>query len=433
MPSPPPAKGRPPGTPVPGDAARPLEWSLFAVAAPGLEGPLSREVAALPGARGVRPGPGGVELRGDSATLYRANLQLRTATRVLVRLGQIHATDFASLRAQAAVLPWERVARRGGVRPVDVDVSVTAHRCRLLHTTAIAERIRGALTDWGCRVESGAAREGAPDAADGAALHLVVRGESDVFTVSADASGERLHRRGFRLVDGGAPLRETLAAGLLSLAGFSDAGDEVLWDPTCGSGTILIEAALRLRRRAPGSLRRFALESWPGFLPAVWARIRAQAQAAEREVPRGLLFGSDADAAVLARAQENAARAGVAELIEFTHAPVEHARAPELGSRRGLILCNPPYGHRIGARETGLHSLYVQLGRLVPRPRQVLPGSASGWRLGILTTEPQLARAARCDAAVFPVDNGGLRAALYLSHEAPPGAAAAPDPSPHPP
>ena len=431
MPSPLPGKGRPPGASAPGDSARPLEWSLFAVAAPGLEGPLAQEIAALPGARGVRPGPGGVELRGDSATLYRANLQLRTATRVLVRLGQIRATDFASLRAQAAVLPWERVARRGGVRCVDV--SVTAHRCRLLHTTAIAERIRGALTDWGCRVEAGVPEAGAPEAAHGAALHLVVRGESDVFTVSADASGERLHRRGFRIVDGGAPLRETLAAGVLSLAGYSDAGDEVLWDPTCGSGTILIEAALRLRRRAPGSLRRFALETWPGFLPAVWARIRAQAQASERAVPRGLLFGSDADAAVLARAQENAARAGVAELIEFTHAPVERARAPELGSRRGLILCNPPYGHRIGARETGLHSLYVQLGKLVQRPRPSLPGSAPGWRLGILTTEPQLARAARCDAAVFPVDNGGLRAALYLSHAAPPGSATAPDPSPHPP
>lgn len=429
MPSSPPQRGRPPEAPVPGGAARPLEWSLFAVAAPGLEGPLAREIAALPGARGVRPGPGGVELRGDSATLYRANLHLRTATRVLVRLGQFRATDFASLRAQAAVLPWERVARRGSV--IRVDVSVTAHRCRLLHTTAIAERIRGALTDWGCRVESGAPAEGARDAEPDDALHLLVRGESDVFTVSADASGERLHRRGFRLADGGAPLRETLAAGLLSLAGFSDAGDEVLWDPTCGSGTLLIEAALRLRGRAPGTLRRFAFETWPGFLPAVWARIRAQAQASERAVPRGLLFGSDADAAVLARAQENAARAGVAELIEFTHAPVEHARAPELGPRRGLILCNPPYGHRIGARETALHSLYVQLGRLVQTPRAPQPGHASGWRLGLLTTEPLLARAARCDAVVLPIDNGGLRAALYLSRAVPPDIAAAPEPTPN--
>ena len=379
---------------------------MFAVATPGLEAVLAAEVQALPGAREVVAVPGGVEFTGDSAVLYRANLWLRTASRVLLRLGEFRALHFASLHRQMTQLPWERFAAAG----VRVSVAATAHRCRLYHSGGVAERIILGMTDRGIHVlPEGPSAEAAPE------LHLVARGQDDVFTISIDTSGELLHRRGYRVEDTGAPLRETLAAGLLQLAGWD--GTTPLCDPTCGSGTLVIEAALRAAGRAPGRARRFAFQSWPTFLPSVWSALLAEADTAVRAPRPGLLYAADLAPEAITVARRNAARAGVESLIQWSVTDVAHARLP--AGPPGLILCNPPYGVRLGGPQ--LLSLYKNLGRLAR--------SAPGWRLGVLTSDPQLARATGPSAHSYPLFSGGLRVALHLTAPTRRTAPAAPSPS----
>jgi putative N6-adenine-specific DNA methylase len=388
---------------------------LFAVAAPGLEAVVAAEVAALPGVREAIPVPGGVEFTGAADALYRANLWLRAASRVLLRLGEVQTVHFTTLRRQVAALPWERYVGE----PVRVKVAATAHRCRLYHSGGIAERVAQGIADRGVRVLPA----DAPEAPEEPLLHVIVRGEADVFTISIDTSGELLHRRGYRLHDTGAPLRETLAAGLLPLAGWDGDGDSPapLYDPTCGSGTLVIEAALLASRRAPGRHRSFAFQRWPSFSPPQWAALLAEADAGVRVLPAALLHGSDLDPSAVATARANAERAGVAEHIAWRVAGVDAATLP--AGPPGLVLCNPPYGVRLGGPH--LARLYQGLGRLLrQRP---------GWRLAVLTSDARLARAAGLGAHRHDLHNGGLRVSLYLS--APRSASAlgtGPKPAPRP-
>jgi putative N6-adenine-specific DNA methylase len=370
-------------------ASAPLR--LFAAATPGLESALAAEVQALPGAREVTPLPGGVEFSGDLAVLYRANLWLRTASRVLLRMGELRALHFASLRRQIAQLPWERFA----AGPVRVGVAATAHHCRLYHSGGVSERIALGLSDRGLTVRPES------DPAAGPELHLVARGQDDVFTISLDTSGELLHRRGYRVHDTGAPLRETLAAGLLSLAGWD--GTTPLLDPTCGSGTLVIEAALLATGRAPGRNRAFAFQSWPTYQAALWSALLAEADAAVRAVPPGLLHAADILPAAVAVARHNAERAGVESLISWSVADLTHGQLP--AGPPGLVLSNPPYGVRLGGPQ--LQRLYRDLGRLARR--------APGWGLGVLTSDPRLASAAGPSQYSYPLYNGGLRVTLHVT------------------
>jgi len=365
------------------------ELRLFAVATPGLEPVVAAQLQALPGARQLVPVPGGVEFTGDLATLYRANLWLRSASRVLLRLAELRALHFASLRRQIAQLPWERFAPS----PVRVTVAATAHHCRLYHSSAVAERIALGIADRGIQVLPADSPRAAPE------LHLVARGADDLFTISLDTSGELLHRRGYRSEDAGAPLRETLAAALLQLSEWD--GSAPLFDPTCGSGTLVIEAALLAARRAPGRHRSFAFQSWPTFAPALWSALLAAADAAERPLRPGLLYAADLDPQAIATARRNAARAGVEPLITWSVADLSHSRLP--AGPPGLVLSNPPYGVRLRTPQR----LYHDLGRLAR--------SAPGWRLGVLTTDARLARAAGPFTRSHPLFSGGLRVALHLS------------------
>lgn len=373
------------------------ELRLFAVATPGLEPVVAAELQALPGARQLVTVPGGVEFTGDLAALYRANLWLRSASRVLLRLAELRALHFASLRRQIAQLPWERFAPS----PVRITVAATAHRCRLYHSSAVAERIALGIADRGVEVLPADSPRAAPE------LHLIARGADDLFTISLDTSGELLHRRGYRSEDAGAPLRETLAAALLQLCEWD--GSTPLLDPTCGSGTLVIEAALLAARRAPGRHRSFAFHSWPTFAPSVWSALLAAADAATRPLRSGLLYAADLDPSAIATARRNAARAGVESLITWSVADLRHSRLP--AGPPGLVLSNPPYGVRLRTPQR----LYHDLGRL--------SRSAPGWRLGVLTTDACLARAAGPFARSHPLFSGGLRVTLHLS-------AGPPEPSP---
>ncbi len=366
---------------------------LFAVAAPGLERFTARELVRL----GLREGAiaedlavGGVAFEGDPELLYRANLALRTASRVLVRLGSFHAAAFSELRAKASRLPWERYVAAG--RPIAV--RATCRKSRLYHSDAVAERVAGAIGDR-LGVPSERARP-ADEEAEAPPQLVLARLVDDACTVSVDSSGALLHLRGYRRAIAKAPLRETLAAGLVAASGWD--GASPLLDPFCGSGTIPIEAALLALGRAPGASRRFAFMDWPSFDPAAFERARAATAAPEPErVPA--IGGSDRDAGAIRAAQENAARAGVGGIVRFERCAVSSLEAP---AGPGFVVTNPPYGRRVGeARE--LRDLYARLG-------DVLRERCAGFRFAILCPDRRLLAATRLDHdASLSFVNGGLR------------------------
>lgn len=366
--------------------AKPI-MQMFAVTAPGLEPVCAGELQGS-GLPGVRIEAGGVAFEGGLAELYRANLWLRSAGRVLVRLGEFRCRDFPELYRKALRLPWGRFIRPG----TPVRLRVTSHASRLMHTDRIAATLQEALQ----RVLN------ALPAAEGDPQLLVVRLDQDVCQVSVDSSGELLHRRGYREAIGAAPLRETLAAGALLRLGWD--GRCPLVDPMCGSGTLVIEGALLARQRAPGLLRSFAFMSWPHFRPGLWGALTDGARRGERtgqDLP--LLLGRDQDGEVLAAARSNAERAGVGELLCWQQAAIEQGGAV---AGPGLVICNPPYGARLGD-PAGLTALYQQLGQAYRR-------DFKGWRGALLCPGGSLLAATGLPwRQLERLNNGGIEIGLY--------------------
>jgi putative N6-adenine-specific DNA methylase len=365
-----------------------MDLECFAVAAPGLEPLVVAELQALGELQPVAVGEaelGGVSVRADRAGLYAANLHLRIASRVLVRIGAFHASAFHELERHAARLPWREFVASGS----PVAFRVTSRKSRLYHQDAIAQRllaVAGGPTPT--RSEEDAAQE------------FIVRFFRDECTVSADASGELLHRRGYRLAAAKAPLRETLAAAMLVGAGWD--GSAPVVDPMCGSGTIPIEAALLARRIPPGMARRFAFMRWPGFDDSLWERLLRHAR--ERVLPRAPvpILGSDRDAGAVAASMANAERAGVVEDVEWRRAAISALKPPP---GRGWIVTNPPYGARVGERRD-LRDLYAQLGNVARR-------CCPGWEVAFLAAHLELERQTGLEPAVrFTTENGGIRVRL---------------------
>jgi putative N6-adenine-specific DNA methylase len=385
----------------PKSAPETLTW--FAVVAPGLEEPARREIAALPEAADVRVVDGGVEWRGPPASGARANLWLRVATRVLARVGAVEAREFGKLRRGLARLPWASFVHPGAT----VAVRASTTRCRLYHTGAIAESVLLGLGDAVGEVTAATkAKSQEEDADDGAAetaTTVYVRGVGDRFTFSVDASGELLHKRGARTEIGAAPLRETLAAGVLALAEWSPF--EPLCDPMCGAGTIPIEAALIATARAPGAGRAFALSRWPLFAGRPELSLLDDARARATAPPPTLVIaGSDRDPKLVESARRNAARAGVEGNLTFACADLADVRAP---APTGLVVANPPYGRRLGDPRR-IEREYRDLGR-------ALRARFAGWRAAVLVPArlPPTALGLPVTAR-FALVNGGLRVALVV-------------------
>lgn len=369
------------------DEGRTFTW--FAVAAPGLEDVVRAEVQALVGAQDVRLVPGGVEFEGTREVGMRANLWLRVASRVLVRLGMVEAREFALLLRRLRTLPWGAFVAPGAA----VRVSASATRCRLYHTGALAENLVLALSSGvrGVKVVKGAGE----DEEGNSGLRILLRGQGDAFTVSVDSSGPLLHRRGWRMEGGKAPLRETLAAGLLGLSGYD--GTEAFVDPMCGAGTIALEACALALGRAPGLGRSFAFEGWPGHGAAVWARLRDEAHAMMKARPPAAVLAFDRDPRAVEIARRNAERSGMAEHLRIECATLGQGIAP---TPSGLVVLNPPYGRRLatsGARHA--RDMGAALARVF-----------GGWRAGIVVPDRRWQAALKLPVrAVHGLRNGGLR------------------------
>jgi putative N6-adenine-specific DNA methylase len=373
--------------------------AIVAVVAPGLEEVAAAELAAL-GASEVHPLRRAVACHTNLAGLYRLHLQARLPFRLLRELARFPCRDRHDLYdgVQAAA-DWERWLPPDHSFKVEVSGSLPG----LDHSHFTALQVKNALVDlqrqlWGQR--SSVDLED-PDLV----LHLHLSpgrpGQGGSAVLSVEGSGGSLHRRGYRAAMGLAPLKETLAAGLIALTGWD--GSVPLLDPLCGSGTLLIEAACAALGRAPGLDRPFPLRRWPDFDPELWQREEQAARAQARTTladgrPLAALVGIERDPEVLAQAQRNAEAAGVAPWIEFR---LGDARDLEPPPGVGLVVCNPPYGERLGEREEA-EALHAALGE---RLRQ----RCGGWTLWLLSGNPELTRALRMKASRrIPISNGGI-------------------------
>jgi len=380
---------------------------FFAASAPGLEPLLIQELHRL----GLKPTSssssfisqdeqyetGGVEFEGSLKDLYLANLHLRTASRILVRLGSFEATRFPELRRKAANLPWEQYLSPG----MDISLRVACHASRLYHQRAVAERVVGAISD---RLgQPPCVRKLDEEATDSSPKLILVRIQNNQCTISVDSSGPLLHRRGYRLATAKAPLRETLAAAML-LAGRWD-GIAPLIDPFCGSGTIPIEAALLAREIPPGYQRTFTFMNWPSFDKSLWDTIRAfNSDLEKRAKPE--IIGSDRDAGAIQAARANAERAGLSDTIEFTCQAVSYLDPP-VGP--GWIVTNPPYGKRLPSNKD-LRNLYAQFGK-------TLRSKCPGWKVVMLCDSIQLVKATGLKfEETIPTPNGGLKVKIFIGH-----------------
>jgi putative N6-adenine-specific DNA methylase len=363
---------------------------LFAIAAPGLEPIVERELRAL-GVDSVRVDAGGVAFTGGRAAMYRANLHLRTASRVVARVGEFGARGFPELVRQTKRQPWERYLDPARA----VQLRVTCRKSRLYHSGAVAERVADGIEQRLGITGIEGIKGSEDDEVHGGQL-VIVRMAHDRCLLSVDTSGDLLHRRGYREATAKAPIRETLAAALLLTAEWGV--DAPLLDPFCGSGTIAIEGAMLARRIPPGLHRPFAFLEWPDFDGALWRRIHDEATLQILSRAPAPILGSDRDAGAIEAARANAARAGVAGDIEFDRRALSAIEPPK---EQGWVCTNPPYGVRVSERAE-LRNLYAQLGK-------VLRAKCAGWTVAMFSADPRLERAT--GLALRPIlrtVNGGI-------------------------
>jgi putative N6-adenine-specific DNA methylase len=357
-------------------STQPNQHTAFAVTAPGLEPLCAAELKGLEVR--CRVEDGGVQWSGSLESIARANLWLRTASRVLVRVAEFRATAFYELELHAKRIAWDRYVRAGST----VEFRVTCRKSKLYHSDAVAQRFAQAIERRvpDVRIVNAKTVQDDDDATDNSDRQLfVVRFLHDVCTVSVDSSGPLLHRRGYRQQVAKAPLRETLAAAILLGADWN--GDVPLADPMCGSGTIVIEAARLARLIAPGRDRSFAFLRWPEVDQQMWTRLVDQSRDGELPSSPVEILGADRDAGAIDAARANAERAGVAEDIELRVEPIS---ALSYAEPPGLLASNPPYGVRVGESDE-LRNLYAQLGNVARRQRP-------GWSLVLLSADQRLER-----------------------------------------
>jgi putative N6-adenine-specific DNA methylase len=360
------------------------DFEIFIVTSPGLEPVLCAEARAK-GFRDPMPVKGGVTIRGSWPEIWRANLEIRGAGRVLARIGAFRAFHLAQLDKRARRFAWGDVLRPD----VPVRVEASCKGSRIYHAGAAAQRIERAIRE----------ELGAPVSPD-AEVVVKARIDDDLCIISVDTSGESLHKRGHKEAVGKAPMRETLASLFLRQCGY-DGGEPVV-DPMCGSGTFVIEAAEIAAGLDPGRSRRFAFEQLASFDRAAWEGLRGTVAGAG---PSFRFYGSDRDAGAIDMSRANAARAGVSKITEFRQHAISDLMPPD--GPPGLVIVNPPYGSRIGDTKQ-LYALYQALGG-------TLLARFTGWRVGLVTNEASLAGVSGLPFAppTAPVSHGGLRVMLF--------------------
>jgi putative N6-adenine-specific DNA methylase len=348
-----------------------MDMQFFATAAKGLEEVLAGELRGLGIADPIIE-KGGVRFAGDMSVCYRANLWLRTAHRILMPIADFFCDTPEHLYEGVRALAWTRYL----TPDMTLAVSCNLRDSAMTHSGFVALKTKDAIVD---AIRDSSGRRPNVDTADPDLLvniHLV----RNRCTVSLDTSGASLDKRGYRLDKREAPLRETLAAAIIEISGWD--GSVPLVDPMCGAGTIPIEAALKASRRAPGLTRPgFGFQRWPGYDPRAWRGVIEESGEAMLESLPMPILGSDVSEGALRSAARNAARAGVDGFVGFFQGEIGESPNP---SPPGILLCNPPYGIRLGEEEL-LKTLYRRIGDIMKR-------RFNGYTAYLLTGNPDLAK-----------------------------------------
>ncbi len=335
----------------------------------GLESVLKREIYDL-GYEIEKTEDGRVTFHGDAEAICRANIGLRTAERVLLKMGEFRAVTFDELFEQVRALPWEELL------PADARFWVTkasSVKSRLFSPSDIQSIVKKAIVE---RMKQNYRVDWFPE--DGASYPIRVFINKDIVTIGVDTSGESLHKRGYRPAAGKAPISETLAAALILLTPWRKG--RILVDPFCGSGTFLIEAAMIASNIAPGMRRSFVSNDWDLIGKDLWKDAYREAkEQVDTEIDTDLQ-GYDIDGEVLRAARENAKRAGVGRLIHFQQREVSALNHPK---KYGFVITNPPYGERLEEKEA-LPQLYREMGEAFDR--------LDTWSKYIITSYPDAER-----------------------------------------
>jgi putative N6-adenine-specific DNA methylase len=366
-----------------------MPFTFIASAAFGLEGVAASELRHmhLP----VKAEAGGARFEGEFIDAFRANLWLRTADRVLWLLHEGEARTFEDLYQAVYRIPWETYMRPDA----QILVSGKCVRSQLMSVRdcqSVAKKAIVTRLMERCRVQR-LPENGAPYPVD-IAIH------SDVLRVTLDLSGDALNRRGYRTWNGEAPLRETLAAAMVTLSPWKP--ELPLYDPCCGTGTILIEAAFRAAKRASGLTRSFACEKYPFMPQEAMKALRSEAKEAYKPETAFDIGGGDIEPEAIRLCEKHIEQAGLAYRIPVE---VQDLRTLQLPQEHGVFLCNPPYGERLSDRES-CRALYCELGLLFKRH--------PGWSLCALSADPAFERhfSRRADKK-RRLYNGRLECELY--------------------
>lgn len=322
------------------------KYKLVATAAAGIEALVGKELRNM--GYDVQVENGKAFFEGDDYDIARTNIWLRTADRIKIIMGQFTAKTFDSLFEQTKAIPWEKILPVDAEFPVSgKSVKSTLHsvpNCQSIVKKAIVNRLSEAYHR----------RTHLPET--GALYPIEVAILKDVVTLTIDTSGTSLFKRGYRTEKGGAPLKENMAAALVMLTNWYP--DKPFYDPTCGSGTIPIEAALIGKNIAPGLNRSFAAEKWTFFTPGVFDKVREEARKEIRTDLQLDILGADIDGSMIEIAKQNAIKAGVADQIEFKQMQLKDFRTKK---ENGIIVANPPYGDRLLSEEQA-QAIYKQMG-----------------------------------------------------------------------
>jgi putative N6-adenine-specific DNA methylase len=363
------------------------------ITSPGFEDLCRQELIALgmdPAAMSVQSG--GVTFTGRLVDCQRANLYLRTATRILMRIDVFPATNVRQLEKKTSGIPLELFLPSGHLP----DIRVSSRRSRLYHTDAITGGLKSGIASR---------LSGSSDSASSSIPQtLFVRVVEDRFTLSLDSSGDILYKRGLKAGPARAPIRETLAAAMLMAAGYNPR--RPLVDPLCGSGTFSLEAAMMAKQMAPGMKRAFAFMGWPAFREGQWAFLRREAESEVQDLEQPLIFASDLDAGACERMTAMIAGNGLSDAVSVAQMDVFQCEANQFGGGPGLVVINPPYGIRISSAKQA-DDLFRNICRHLAR-------RFKGWTVALIAPRPELAQRLPFPARRMPLFHGGLTLTLIV-------------------
>ncbi|NES76309.1 MULTISPECIES: class I SAM-dependent RNA methyltransferase [unclassified Okeania] len=364
----------------------------YAKVAKGLEAIAAQELESL-GAENVCPEFTGVSFTGDKTLLYRVNIWARTIFRVLVPIAEIRCVNREVLYKEVKKIPWQRYLSPKNT----LAVNCTGSNDKLKHTHYTALQIKDAITEQ--QIEKFRYRSNIDTKNPDILINAHIQNNNCI--LSLDSSGSSLHQRGYRLAMGFAPLKETLAAAILEMAEYSP--DIPFLDPLCGSGTLPLEASLKALNIAPGLLRnKFSLMNWRDFDKSLWQDLLTEAKNSQLTELKSIIVGSDRNPEVLFQARINSERCGVANKIKFIKTDLSKLKPP---ADKGIIICNPPYGERLGEVEE-LGELYKMLG-------DIFKQRFTGWTAFILTGSKQLSKQVGLRTSRrIPVYNGAIPCTL---------------------